>query len=84
VNDRAIDVLFRDPALAMTAAVARPLLAPGARRSHAVALEQLGAPLVLTFAHRGVRWDSPQTALHPAHISFVIARAAMADLAFPA
>jgi hypothetical protein len=38
----------------------------------------------LTFAHRGVRWDSPQTVTHPARVPFLIARAAMADLALPA
>jgi hypothetical protein len=38
----------------------------------------------LTFAHHSVRWDSPQRALHPALVSFVIARAAMPDLALPA
>jgi hypothetical protein len=38
----------------------------------------------LTFAHHSVRWDAPQTALHPAHRLSVIARAAMSDPAHPA
>jgi hypothetical protein len=38
----------------------------------------------LTFAHNGVRWDSLQTAIHPAPVLLLIARAVMADLALPA
>src|SRR5215213_4425996 len=38
----------------------------------------------LTFAHHSVRWDSPQTSLHPAHRRFPIARAVMSDPAHPA